>query len=154
LTSAATKTKEQNLSAYCQTLDVLGEIQMDDLIALTDDAATGQLNTTVLNQVIANASGEIDRMVGNRYAVPFSPVPPSVQSMAIVITCYRLYRRRAVPDEQNKYFADYDAIRAFLKQVKKGDEQLDLTVTTAFEQVQFSARASVFGWDGHLSNSM
>lgn len=142
------------MSSYCTQADIEGEIQDSDLIGLTDDSQMGVINTTVLNQVISNASGEIDRMVGNRYTVPFNPVPPSVNSMAIVITCYRLLRRRETPDEKNKFFADYAAIREFLMQVKKGEEQLDLSVQTAFEQVQFNARPSIYGYGNYIPNSM
>ena len=142
------------MSTYCSQADINGEIQTADLISLTDDTQTGQVNTTILAQVIANASGEIDRMIGNRYQIPFSIVPPSVNSMAIVISCYRLYRRRLVPDEQNRFFPDYQGIRDFLKRVKKGDEQLDLSIQTAFEQVQFHSRNGLFGQGNYLVNSM
>ena len=144
------------MSSYCTATDVSGEIQASDLIFLTDDApCMGVINQTILAQVITNASGEIDRMVGNRYSTPFNPVPPSVQSMALVITCYRLYRRRLTPDETNLYYKDYKDISEFLAKVKTGDEELDLTVQTAFEQVQYSGRPTVYGgaYGGGLSNS-
>ena len=83
------------MSAYCSQNDLLGDIQMADLITLTDDdsPATGVLNSTVLNAVISKASGVIDRMVGNVYDIPFNPTPASINSLAIAIACYTLYRR-------------------------------------------------------------
>lgn len=143
------------MSQYTNQSDILAEIQMADLIKLTDDEPkTGSINVTILTQVIANASGEIDRMVGNRYSVPFNPAPPSVESMAIVITCYRLFRRREVPDEKNKFYDDYRDIQKFLKGVKDGDEQLDLSVSTAFEPVQFNQRPTIYGFGNYPTTSM
>jgi phage gp36-like protein len=134
----------------------LGEIQLADLISLTDDAPfTGNVNQTILNQVISNASGEIDFYVGSRYSVPFSPTPPSVESMAIVLTCYRLYRRREVPDEKNKYTEDRQEIIKFLQKVKAGDEALDLSVSQEFSPVQSVQRATIYGWgSSFVPNSM
>jgi phage gp36-like protein len=142
------------MSSYCSQSDIIGEIQLDNLIQLTDDApVTGYVNTTILAQVIANASGEIDRMVGNVYDVPFVPVPPSVESMAIVITCYRLYRRRETPDELNKYFADYRIIREHLKAVHERKDVLDLSVQNDFSQVAANVRSGPYGWGNWLPNS-
>lgn len=144
------------MSAYTNENDILGEIQLKELIRLTDDApTTGAVNQTILNQVIANASGEIDSYVGSRYSVPLVPTPPSVEAMAIVITCYRLYRRREVPDEKNKYKEQYDDAIKTLKTIKAGDEALDLSVNQAFSPVQSVQRATIFGWgQTFVPNSM
>jgi phage gp36-like protein len=86
-------------------------------------------------------------MVGNLYTVPFSsPPPPSVESMAIVISCYRLYRRREVPDEKNKYFQDYTDVMAFLQNVKDGSEVLDLSVSKQVPPVAANQRATIWGY--------
>lgn len=144
------------MSSYCTTNDILAEIQDAELIRLTDDAPkTGNINNTILNQVIANASGEIDFYVGSRYSVPFVPTPPSVESMAIILTCYRLYRRRLVPDEKNRFTEERNQIVAFLQKVKAGDEALDLSVQQEFSPVQPNQRATIFGWGGNfVHNSM
>ena len=143
------------MSSYTNQASILGEIQISELIRLTDDAPQQQkINQTILAQVIANASGEIDRLVGNVYDVPFNPVPQSVSSMALIIACYRLFRRRLVPDEQNKYFPDYRDIRAFLNKVHKREDVLDLSVTADFSQVAADVRPTIFGYGNCLANSM
>jgi phage gp36-like protein len=148
------------MSAYTTQAEIEGEIQPADLIGLTDDANTGSLNTTVLNQVIANASGYIDRKVGNLYGeqLPFSPIPPSVASMALTIVCYRLYRRRLVPDEKNNFYGDFLDVEKFLNEVNKGDAHLDDVVSRDFPQGALVGQpviysGGVFG-SGPLSNSM
>ena len=142
------------MSQYTNQADIEGEIQDADLIQLTDDGGTGFVNQTVLTQVIENASGEIDRFVGNIYDIPFNPTPPSVESMAIIITCYRLYRRREVPDEKNKYYEDYKEVRKFLNGVNNGTERLDLSVKRDFSQVAASFRATPWGFGNQIANSM
>ena len=144
------------MSQYCTTADILGEIQDAELIRLTDDAPkTGAINQTILTQVIANASGKIDFYVGSRYSIPFNPTPPSVESMVITIVCYRLYRRRLVPDEKNNYTEDYRDVISFLEKIKAGDEALDLSVQQQFSPVQANQRSTIFGWGGnYVPNSM
>ncbi len=129
---------------------------MADLIALTDDAGTGYLDTTILNQVIENASGKIDQFVGAVYDVPFNPVPPSVVPMAITIACYRLLRRRETPDEKNKFYEEYKDVIEFLKGVQSRDNTLDLSIEDDFSQIQANLRGTIYAAAGGnvLSNSM
>jgi len=151
------------MSQYCTQAAVNGEIPNADLIALLDDddnPAPGTLNVTLLNQVIANASGEIDQACANIYGqqLPFNPVPLSVANMALTITCYRLFRRRETPDEQNKWFEQYRRVRDFLDEVNTGDKHLDDVPTRDFPQGALTGRplvyaGGIFGY-GPLSNSM
>jgi len=141
------------MSLYCSLADIQGEIQNAELIQLTDDDNTGQLNQTILTQIISNASGEIDRYVGNIYQ-GLSSANPSVNSMAIVITCYRLYRRRLVPDESNNYYEDYKGVRDFLKRVQTREDVLDLSAQQSFSAAQVDARPSIYGFGNLISNSM
>ncbi len=144
------------MSAYCLQADIEGEISAPDLIALTDDQSTGSLDTTVLNQIIANASGEIDGKVSNIYSTPFSPIPTAVKSMAITIACYRLLRRRLTPDEKNLFYQDYKDAQDFLNKVNIGEAHIDLTQERDFTQVAMTGRSSIYGAFGTsaLSNSM
>ena len=139
------------MSQYTTEAAILGEIQLNDLIGLTDDEPrTGNVNASVLTQVIQNASGYIDRKVGNIYGsqLPFNPIPLSVASMALTIACYRLYRRREVPDEKNKFTEEYEDVCKFLNQVNKGEAMIDDTVSRDFPQVAFTARNTTFGVKG------
>jgi phage gp36-like protein len=142
--------------AYCTQADIEGEISADDLIALTDDQETGSLNATVLAQIIDNASGYIDARVGNIYAVPFVPTPPSVRNMAITIACYRLFRRRLTPDEKNLFTEDFNEVKAFLDEVNEGKKHIDQSVARTFTQGAFTGRGTAYGAMGSnvLANTM
>jgi phage gp36-like protein len=149
------------MSAYTNQAAVLGEIQEMELIALTDDAPkTGDINQTVLNQVIQNASGYIDRKVANIYGqqLPFNPVPASVVSMALTITCYRLYRRRMVPDEKNKFYSEYKDVCEVLNKVNIGEQHLDDVISRDFPQGAIAGQTTIYGnqpfSNGKLVNTM
>lgn len=151
------------MSAYTTQAAVNGEISMADIISLCDDNQTGLLDgaaTAILNQVIANASGEVDQACANIYGqqLPFSPVPLSVASMALTITCFRLYRRRLVPDEQNLFFKEYSRVRDFLDEVNTGDKHLDDVPTRDFPQGALTGQLVIYGtaspFGGPLANTM
>ena len=138
------------MSAYTTQQAIGGEIQQADLIQLCDDVGTGSLDAAalaILNQVIANASGEVDQACANLYGrqLPFNPVPSSVASMALTITLYKLYRRRLVPDEQNKYWDSYKIVRDFLNRINTGEAQIDDVVSRDFPPVVFTGRSTIYG---------
>lgn len=135
------------MSAYATQQDLLGEIQMADLIMLTDDDTppSGSLNTAILGQAIANASGLIDRYCGNVYDIPFNPIPASVLSMAVTITCYKLLRRREVPDEKNKFAEEYKSVISFLEKVNRREAMLDLGASQDFGMVAANVTPTIYG---------
>jgi len=144
------------MSAYCTQADIEGEIQAPDLISLTDDSypPAGIVNATVLAQIIENASGVVDRYVGNIYEVPFSPIPAAVKSLTITIVCYRLYRRRLVPDEKNNFAQDYLEALKFLKEVNKGESKLGLETDREFSPVAANTARSPWGSSNSLASSL
>ena len=118
------------------------------MIAFTDDdPTTGKINQTVLAQVIQNASGYIDSKCANLYGgqLPFNPVPASVGNMALTIACYRLLRRREVPDEKNKFYRDWVDVKNFLDGVNKGENHIDDVPFRDFAQVAYTGRGTLYG---------
>jgi phage gp36-like protein len=143
------------MSTYCTQANILAEIQMPDLINLTDDSTppTGAVDDSVLDAVIANASGVIDQYVSNIYAVPLSPLTSGIISLATVITCYKLYRRRLVPDEKNNFTEDYKRAIKFLESVNSGDKQLDLAIARDFSQVAANTGTTPWGYGNSVASS-
>lgn len=141
------------MSQYTTQAAILSQIQYADLIQLTDDNSTGDVNADVLTSVIEAASGYIDRKVGNIYDTPL-PSSPSVSSFALTIACYMLYRRRLVPDEKNIFVEDYKDVTDFLTKVNSGEERLDLETQRDFLPVAYNARPSIYGGGNSLVNSM
>lgn len=141
--------------AYTTLSAILGQIPNSDVIACTDDDNIGNINQTILDTVISNASGYIDRWVCNIYTTPFTgTLPSSVSSFALTIACYMLYRRRLVPDEKNKFFPDYKDVVSFLKKVNQGEMMLETGEERIYSQVATTGRQSIYGGGNVLSNSM
>ncbi len=142
---------------YTTTSAILGQIQMSDLIALTDDdPTTGNINQSVLDSVISAASDTIDAAIGNIYQVPISPVVAPITSWALTITCYMLYRRRLVPDEKNNFTEAYNRVTKLLDMVNNGEYRLNLQENRDFSQVAIAAQSTIYGTVGSNlpSNSM
>lgn len=135
---------------YSSQAAVLGYISLMDLISLTDDSpSTGNVNTTVLNQCIANVSAEIDAMLGSIYDVPFSNPPEAVTGGATVMVCAALYRRRMVPDEKNMFADDDKMYREKFRKVGNGEAELDANTPRAFAPgIVQSSRSVLTGWAG------
>jgi phage gp36-like protein len=80
---------------YCTLADIRATVPESDLIQLTDDA----ISPVVVNQVnvdraITDAGELIDGYLRGRYALPLSPVPGLLNTLAADVAIYRLYARR------------------------------------------------------------
>ncbi|MFH2011683.1 MAG: DUF1320 domain-containing protein [Pseudomonadota bacterium] len=105
--------------AYSVQTDMEEQISQNELIQLTDDEDTGEVDTDVLSRAIADADAEIDSYCANRYTVPFSPVPAMIRKLSVDIAIYNLFSRRAldVSDERQQR---YDNAIRFLRDLAKG----------------------------------
>lgn len=108
--------------AYSTQSDILNELDQETLIQLTDDADTGAVAAAVVTAKIADADAEIDGYCGQRYAVPFTTVPPIIKRASIVIAIKNLFgRRRGAPESRRQ---DYDDMIRLLKDVSAGKATL------------------------------
>lgn len=106
---------------YATLADILEQMAEAELIALTDDAGLDAVDETVVDRAIANAVTVIDAHCGDRYTVPFSPVPDLVRMYAVDLAAYNLYSRRThVPVPEVITERQRQAL-AFLRLVQKGE---------------------------------
>lgn len=118
---------------------------MSDLIALTDDDNTGELNQTILDSIISAAGDTIDAAIGNIYQVPITNAASPITSWALTITCYMLYRRRLVPDEKNNFTEAHNRVTQLLDMVNDGKYRLNLDEQRDFYQVAIAATSTIYG---------
>ncbi len=139
---------------YCTLSDLLCQVSESVLIQLTDDANTGSVVATVINQAIADADAEIDGYCGKRYALPFSPVPDLVRKMSVDIALYNLHGRRAdsMPDDRAER---YRQAVARLRDVARGTAMLGVSGLPELEDTnaprivsaaRIFSRDSMRGW--------
>lgn len=106
--------------AYATLTDIERQIDSADLIQLTDDERTGDVDTDVVTRAIADADEEIDGYIGSRLAVPLDPVPGIIRKMSVDIAIYNLYSRRRAEIPEARRDRYNDAIR-FIRSVAKGE---------------------------------
>jgi phage gp36-like protein len=97
------------------TLDDIKKMLPDELIVqLTDDEATGAINTSRVDEAVSQADAEIDSYCGERYSVPFSTVPDIIKKISVDVAVYNLYSRlvREMPEVRAERY------RASIKQLE------------------------------------
>ena len=103
---------------YSTLTDMTEQIPEEELIALTDDADTGSVDTSVTDRAVADADSEIDGYCGRRYGVPLSPVPTIIRKFSVDIAIYNLFsRRQGAPEDRRTRYKD--AVK-FLENVARG----------------------------------
>lgn len=112
---------------YITLTDLQGLIPGPFLAQALDDDGDGQADPAVLNQVLADASQQVDAALGAK--APFSnPLPAKVVNAAKYFAVEQLYKRRGKPDE-NPFKDDIKAIRDDLAAVKAGTTTLTAKIT-------------------------
>ena len=129
--------------AYITQTDLANYIDNLNLIAATDDFATGTVNTTVLNNLLQTASDKADSLVSSIYTVPFgNPVPVKIKQAAIIFAVEMLYARRLTPDQKNPMTPQADELRKTLMDINRGLLSLDAAVVRVFTPVVISSHPS------------
>lgn len=132
------------MSQYTNYNLINGYISDANLISLTDDDQSGQLNQDVLNNVIIAVSGTVDALLADIYQIPFNQVnvPPLIQEAATMMACFALCRRRLVPGESNPFNNENDYYTKKLRDIAEGKAGLDANTRRAFPPVIVNAHRS------------
>lgn len=109
--------------AYSTIDDLKKLLPKEAIIQLTDDEDTGDMNTTRINEAIAQADAEIDAYCGRLYTIPFSPVPDLVRKFSVDMAIYHLFSRRIEEMPEIRKERYQNAIRQ-LENISKGTMSL------------------------------
>jgi phage gp36-like protein len=101
---------------YCAEQDLIDRYGEQELLQLSDRDSDGTADPEVIAQALADADAEIDGYLRDRYALPLSPVPPSLTLAACRIARYQLYSVEAT----DKVQGDYDRAISWLRDVSRG----------------------------------
>ncbi|SDO04105.1 Mu-like prophage protein gp36 [Desulfonauticus submarinus] len=128
---------------YCTKDDLLTKIPEEYLLDLADDDGDGNLDETVVNNAIEQATAEIDAYLGSKYSTPLSSVPQIIKKLCIELTIYNLHLRS---DKVTDAWKDvYKNDVALLKAISKGDLTIGVETETESTGFKISAREKVFG---------
>ena len=133
---------------YCTKQNLIDRYSESELIQLTDRAALGVVDDTVLDRCIADADGEIDGYLSPKYGAPLAVVPKAIERIACAITRYYLYDDNVTDQVATLY---KDAI-AFLKGVANGTISIGIDAvgaepTKTSNTVQMESGGREFGRD-------
>ncbi len=110
---------------YTTQAEIEASIPPQFLRQALDDDGDGSADPGLLDQIILNASSEVDAFLGQRYSTPFtSPFPAVVATAARIIVLESLYLRRGMSGDANPWEARAKQIRVRLSRIGKGDEPL------------------------------
>lgn len=114
------------MADYFIMADLSAELPGKFLIQALDDNKDGAEDTSVFAAIQASVKNEIDGKVGQKYDVAqFGVNPPAlVKSIALVLACETLYRRRGVSDKDNPYGKRATDARAKLEAIATGKQLL------------------------------
>jgi phage gp36-like protein len=101
-------------------------MSMVELIQLTDDAKTGQVNAAVVVDILEKASGKVDAYSRARYQTPLQPADTIVE-ITRDIAIYALFSRRPgkTRDEVRQRYEDAIGV---LKDISTGKASFDQPV--------------------------
>jgi phage gp36-like protein len=109
--------------AYAVQSDLLLRVTAQELVALTDDAKSGQANAGTISGALDEATAEIENYCRGRYQTPLQ-ASNTVTRLCRDIAIYLLYSRR--PQKMNDTVRQrYEDAIALLKDVSTGKAQLD-----------------------------
>jgi len=76
---------------YCTQQDLIDRYGEPELIELTDEHGTEEINATQIARAIADTDGLIDGYLASRYTLPLAEVPKVLNRIACALVRYDLY---------------------------------------------------------------
>ena len=107
--------------AYSTLNDLIAASSEKDILELTDDARTGEINAGFVSEAISKADAIIDSYVSGRYITPIAaPVPLIIGDISAQLAIYFLYERRFRANMPESIMKIYSNLIAQLKSVHDG----------------------------------
>lgn len=109
------------------TIDDLVPLRLTqkDLIELTDDVGDAdEVNTSIVDAALREASGRVDSYCRQRYVTPLQ-ASEDVKALTLDITVYLLFSRRRQTGVSETVQTRFDQAIAFLKDISSGKASLD-----------------------------
>lgn len=119
-----------------------------ELIQLTDDANSGEVNTAIVSAALEEASGKVDSYCRARYVTPLQ-VGDDVKGLTLDIAVYLLFSRRRNAKMTETIRERFDDAIAFLKDVAAAKASLDQPVSQEVPQASI-AGPQISERDRHL----
>ncbi|MBF0607452.1 MAG: DUF1320 domain-containing protein [Magnetococcales bacterium] len=107
--------------AYCTVINIQNAIRSIELVGLTDDAGTGNVNVVVVEAAITTASAFVDGYCASRYRVPLGdPVSGVIRKITTDIAVYFLFQRNQQSEIGQRRIDDYKQALKMLEDIRSG----------------------------------
>lgn len=110
--------------AYTTITNLKNYLPEEEIIKLTDDHQTGDIDMEKVNFAITQAGDIIDMYCQGRYPTPLIPVTPIVSDMCTKLAVYFLYKRSLALTLPEVIKIDYKEAMAHLQMVQRGEVAL------------------------------
>lgn len=115
---------------YCTLDDILAIVPENDLIELTDDSMPAlAIDQAVIDRAIGDAGELVDGYLRGRYALPLSPVPGLINTLAADIAVYRLYARRSRLTPPEGVSERYKEAQKLMERIQAGKISIGTEIT-------------------------
>lgn len=128
---------------YVTQADPLTYFSAQAVIKFLDDDGDGVPDNGLFDQIVQDASMEVDGRLNQTYTVPFTdPAPVKVRAAALVFVCEAFYQRRNVPPERNPFTARADYWRIELDKIGRDGKGLDNSTLRVVPPVTWASSPS------------
>ena len=121
--------------AYCTATQLQAAISNKGQAQLSADAGT-TIDSTIVGEVISQASAQIDLYLGGRYTVPITSGTAALAYLVtacVKISAYYLLKRRFISGKYDEFRSDYEDTIEELKEIKSGAMSLPGITSTAVD---------------------
>lgn len=109
--------------AYCTLDDLLSRFGDDEVYVAFDRDNDGEVETSAVDQALADADEEINTYLAARYALPLANIPAVLVRLAAQMAIYHGSIGTAITEEKRKRYED--AVK-MLNKISRGDISLGL----------------------------
>lgn len=133
--------------AYCTRDDLEKRFSVEAVSISASRNPDRLVDDAVIDRAIADAEGEIDAWIGERYPLPLDAVPPVLRRIATDLAMYHLDAASGKATDKGLLKRHENAL-ALLKSIARGQSSLGLPATDAVQSsggVAVASRRSAYG---------
>lgn len=125
---------------YCSIDDIAGAITRAELVNLSDDINSKDINEELINNIIQNNTDLINGYIRGKYSVPL--INNTTKTICVNLSIYELRKRRETNDEE--YRSYYDDSITLLESIADGTINFNTTETSKHIHVKNTSEQGVF----------
>jgi phage gp36-like protein len=106
--------------AYCTLADLKAHMPEEEILQITDQHDTDEIDEEKIDEYIRRADSTIDGYLRGRFSLPLTTVPGDIRNISIELAIYYMYKSQlalTLPEAAKKNFSDS---MSMLKDIQSG----------------------------------